>query len=139
MFVSEDDYRVVIGKLALQIVSQTDEETRESAELEAVEEISGYLRPVYDVDEIFATEGTDRNSRIVMITCDIALYHMTASTPGRMGAEVRKERYDQAIDWLKDVQAGDIIPDLPLVTDEDTGQTGMPLYCGSLRPIRNTW
>lgn len=139
MFVTEEDYRVVIGALALQVVSQTEEAIRESAELEAVEEISGYLRPVYDTEAIFAAEGTERNSRIVMVTCDIALYHMAASASGRMGSEVREKRYSQATAWLKDVQAGVVVPDLPLVTDETTGQTGMPLYCGSLRPIRNTW
>ena len=38
-----------------------------------------------------------------------------------MGSEIRKERYDRAIKWLEGVQAGRIVPDLPVaVFDEGT-------------------
>lgn len=113
MFVSEDDYRVVIGETALKVVSQTSPQNREIAELEAIEEISGYLRPTYDVKAVFGAVGDDRNRLIVMYTADIALYHMVASSPQKMGSEIRKERYDRAIKWLEGVQAGKIVPDLP--------------------------
>lgn len=138
MFVVEEDYKVVIGDTALKVLSQTDEINRERAEKQAVEEISGYLRPVYDVSEIFAKTGEDRNSLVVMFTCDIALYHMAASAPGRMGAEVRKERYDRAIAWLKDVQSGKVVPDLPMTTSP-TGESGSPLRYGGEKPKNNVW
>ena len=92
MFVTEEDYRVVIGETALKVISQVSEENRTSAEAEAREEIAGYLRPKYDCEAVFNAEGDDRNRLIVMYTCDIALYHMSASMPQKMGSEIREVR-----------------------------------------------
>lgn len=135
MFIQDNDYKVVIGSAALSVVSQVDSINRANAEKEAIEEIAGYLRPQYDVEKIFGAEGEERNAHIVMITCDIALYHMASSLSGRMGYEVRKERYERAVKWLEGVQSGKIMPDLPLTENED-GQKGQPLLYGS-HPKRN--
>lgn len=56
-FVNDEDYNVVIGEVALKVISQTDEDNRRNAEKEAIEEISGYLRPKYDCAAIFSAEG----------------------------------------------------------------------------------
>ena len=45
MFITEEDYKVVIGDAALKVITQTDEANRANAEAEAIEEMSGYLRP----------------------------------------------------------------------------------------------
>lgn len=139
MFITEEDYRVVIGETALKVVSQTSEENRNNAEAEAQEEIAGYLRPKFDCRAIFATEGTQRNRQIVMYACDIALYHMTSSTPQKMGMEIRKERYERAIKWLEGVQAGKIVPDLPLATDEEGEPTGNSIIYGCQPKLRHNW
>ena len=110
MFITDEDYKVVIGEQALKVVSQVSQENRANAETEAQEEIASYLRPKYDTDAVFSAEGQQRNKLIVMYTCDIALYHMAASTPSKMGMEIRKERYERAIKWLEGVQAGKIVP-----------------------------
>ncbi len=138
-FVEAEDYKVVIGDLALKVTTQTDPQNRANAEREAIEEISGYLRHKYDCNAIFSASGTARNPQILMYVCDIALYHMAASASGRMGAEVRKERYDRAIKWLESVQNGKIVPDLPLVSSDDGDGEGMPLLCGSETKINNVW
>lgn len=139
MFVTDEDYKVVIGDAALKVISQISPENRKGAEYEAMEEISGYLRPTYDTEELFAAEGNDRNRLVVMYTCDIALYHMSASLPQKMGSEIRKERYERAIKWLEGVQAVKIIPDLPLATDEDGTPTGDLLIFGSQQQLRHNW
>ena len=119
MFIDNEDYKVVIGDAALRVISQASPENIANAESEAIEEISGYLRPVYDVDAIFSAGEFDRNRLVVMYTVDIALYHLSAAMPQKMGAEIRKERYERAIRWLEGVQSGRIIPDLPLRNDSD--------------------
>lgn len=125
MFINAEDYRVVIGDAALKVVSQSTPENIATAEAEAIEEISSYLRPVYDCNAIFSAEGDARNRLIVMYTADVALYHLASSQPGRLNGEIRKERYDRAIKWLEGVQAGKNIPDLPLaVIDENGGGFG---------------
>lgn len=137
-FISHTDYRVVIGEKAYEVVSQSDCDNLANTEAEAQEEISGYLRPRYDVNAIFSARGDDRNKLIVMYMCDIALYHMSASLPGRMNIDIRKERYDSAISWLKDVQAGKVVPDLPLATDSH-GESSTPMHFGYATKTNNIW
>lgn len=139
MFITEEDYKVVVGETALKVISQTDEENRNNAEAEAQEEISGYLRPRYDCNAIFAAEGEERNRQIVMYACDIALYHMVSAMPQKMGSEIRKERYERAIKWLEGVQAGKIIPDLPLAIDEDGNTAGGTTLFSSQPQLHHTW
>lgn len=138
MFVTDDDYSVVVGDDALKVISRASVENRANAELEAMEEISGYLRPVYDCAAIFGSEGDGRNRLIVMYTVDIALYHMVASLPQKMGIEIRKERYERAIKWLRRVQSGKIVPDLPVVDDSDNSPTNTIIY-HSERKLRHNW
>lgn len=138
MFISNDDYRVVIGETALKVISQSSPENIANAEAEAMEEIAGYLRPVYDTDAIFYASGKDRNRLIVMYTADIVLYHLTASQPQKMGSEIRKERYDRAIKWLEGVQAGKIVPDLPL-KEADDGTSGFGTSFQSSPKLRHDW
>ena len=53
MFVTDQDYKIVIGEQALKVVSQVSPENRANAETEAIEEVAGYLRPKYDTNAIF--------------------------------------------------------------------------------------
>ncbi len=139
MFITEEDYKVVIGDNALKVISQTSEDNRTNAELEAQEEIAGYLRPKYDTGAIFSATGDGRNRLIVMYTADIALYHMVSAMPQKMGSEVRRERYERAVKWLEGVQAGKIIPDLPLTTDEEGNVSSVAFLMDSEEPLRHNW
>ena len=132
MFITDEDYKVVIGEQALRAGPARRRQFID-------EEISGYLRPKYDTVAIFEATGTQRNRLVVMYTCDIALYHMAASAPQKMGMEIRKERYERAIKWLEGVQAGKIIPDLPLAIDENGNPVGFPLVYGSQKKLRHNW
>lgn len=144
-FITELDYATVIGESALKTISQLSQENRDAAEEAAIEEISSYLRPTYDTDAIFADRPPERgqkdtrNRAIVMYTCDIALYHMAASLPQKMGAEIRKERYERAIKWLEGVQAGKIVPDLPIPTDDEGNPTGFSLVFSSQPKLSHNW
>lgn len=138
MFISDSDYTLVIGPKALDVISQADASVRAEAEKEAVEEMSSYLRPGYDVAAIFSAEGDARNRQLVMHACDIALYHMAASLPARMGMEIRKERYERAVRWLEGVQAGKILPDLPLKDGSGADASGQIRY-GSNAMVDNSY
>ena len=139
MFITDGDYAVVIGEDALKVTSRSSERNRANAVIEAIEEISGYLRPVYDCEAIFSAEGDARNMLIVMRAADIALYHLASSLPQKMGIEIRKERYDRAIKWLEDVQSGIITPDLPLAKEEeDTPVMNGTIFHSEPR-LRHNW
>lgn len=108
MFLTNQDYEVVVGKTAMDVISRCSETVKANAEAEAQEEIACYLRPDYDTGALFAAEYGTRNPKIVQIAVDIALYHMASSLPQKMGMDIRKERYDAALDWLKGVRAGNL-------------------------------
>ena len=74
MFLEEKDYKVVCTDEVLEIVSQSDPETRARAELSAREEAEGYLRARYDTRRAFAQQGPDRNPMLVRVVVCIALY-----------------------------------------------------------------
>lgn len=138
MFINTEDYKVVIGDVALKVISQSTPENIENAEVEAIEEMASYLRPVYDTEAVFSATGDGRNRLIVMYAADIALYHLMASAPQKMGSEIRKERYERAIKWLEGVQAGKIIPDLPFLKAED-GSSGFGTSFHSSPKLCHDW
>ena len=140
MTLTENDYKVVIGESGYKTIAQVSEANVLKAECEAQEEMAGYLRPKYDVGAIFGAEGEQRNSIIVMYLCDMALYHLSASLPQKMGSEIRKERYERAIKWLEGVQSGKIVPDLPLPVDEN-GETisGGTVIYKSNKKLKHDW
>ena len=139
MFITEEDYRVVIGESALRIVTQSSEEVRSNAEQVAMEEVAGYLRPKYDTAAIYAAQGAERNRQVVMVVADVALYHMVSALPQKMGSEVRRERYQQALRWLEGVAAGRIIPDLPQQGDAEGNPVSITFKAQSEQPLRHNW
>lgn len=139
MFLTEEDY-IVTSSTALSVLQQCSEEKRLAAERMAIEEVSGYLRSRYDVKKIFAATGRDRNDVVVMRTCDVALYHLSAWLPNKMGHEIRLERYELALKWLEGVQAGKITPDLPTMTGEDGEEdVNNPVKWGSGKSNTYIW
>lgn len=138
MFITQEDFKVVASDAALKVIKQDEDTNADNAILEAIEEAAGYLRPKYDTDRIFTTEGDQRNRQLVMYVADIALYNMIAAQPQRMGSEVRKERYERAVKWLEGVATGKIVPDLPLATDEDGNADSIGMKWGN-GPDRHSW
>ena len=74
MFITEEDYKVVIGDNALKVISQVSPENRTNAEAEAREEIAGYLRPNYDCMAIFSHR---MNIGTASLSCTPATFHFT--------------------------------------------------------------
>ena len=143
MFLTNEDYAVVIGEQALRVFSQINPDNLHNSELEAIEEISSYLRPKYDAEAIFSAEGEQRNRLIVMYCADISLYHLSASIPQKMGSEIRKERYERAIKWLEGVARGQIVPNLPVVGSGSPNSSATADHSGfaygSQAPLHHSW
>jgi len=140
MFLTSEDYSAVCDAATLDVIQQSDEATRQRAEVYAIEEISSYLRARYDMIASYTATGEDRNKQLVMITCDVALYHLIAWLPKRMGFEIRSERYKRVIEMLVDVHKK-LVLDLPTYTDPITGETDLanPVKFGSWKKNRNDW
>lgn len=150
-FLTIDDFKAVCDQQTLNVIDQADTANLDRAERYAIEEVSSYLRSRYDVAAVFNPQPADRsdntpspctdpsadthrNDYLVMIVADVCLYHLVAWLPKRIGFEIRETRYKQAIEWLKDVQAGKAMPDLPVPTDPDTGApASQPVRYGGWR------
>lgn len=149
MFITDDDYSVLVRKEIKDILLEDyfkEEETSASgikprnmklvtAEQMAISQVKNYLSGKYNVGLIFSKTGDERNSHIVMITLDCALYHLYTPFPRKM-PEIRDQRYQDAIDWLKLAAKGQNTADLPPITDE-SGNTMIGIKVTSKYPLEN--
>ena len=120
-FLQDSDYDVLIRSEIANIIDTTTEQSKlKRAEDMAIAQIKNFLGSRYDVARIFApaTNGQEdtRDAYVVMITIDIALYHLWCKEGGNNIPKVRELRYSDAIEWLKAVQY-EHSANLPLATD----------------------
>lgn len=122
-FITDNDFEVQVRQEILSLLDGSDEKTAVAlAARMATDQIRQYIGGRYDCDTIFAAEGDLRDHFIVMITIDILLYHLWAKRAPRKIPEYRATRYQDALDWLKDVGSGKMQSALPqLPPDEYSG------------------
>lgn len=60
-------------------------------------------------------KGDSRSQQLVSAMIDISLYHIHSRIAPRNIPDLRVKRYDDAIKWLKDANAGTVTPNLPLL------------------------
>lgn len=140
-FILESDYDATIHKEILDALlrhesDQSDEEIVEICEDRAIAEMRGYLDKFYDVDAIFAARGADRNQLVLMMAIDIAVYHIFCQHNPYKMSQIRKDRYDRAVEWLKAVAAGKVtIADAPRLDPEEAAASSpWQLESNFLRP-----
>ena len=74
-------------------------------------------------DANFFTLGDLRNSLLIMIACDILIYHYHARIPANRIPEHRRERYDAAISKLKEIRTSKLNLELPKLNPETATET----------------
>jgi phage gp36-like protein len=130
-FIEMTDYDATIHQEILNAVTREDDAIVEVCEDQAIAEMRGYLESRYDCDKIFAARGNERNALILMFAKDITIYHVMCVHNPQKFAEIRKDRYERAIEWLKGVSRLEIsIADVPLL-DKDTLKEKMPFQMRS--------
>lgn len=118
-FLTASDYNKQIRSEKLDQITDGDSTILPAVNLAVEAEITGYLRHRYKVSEILAATGTSRNQLLVMYAVDMVIYHTISRINPRQITEHRLARYEAAIAWLKSVNKGEILPDLPLKDDPD--------------------
>ena len=114
MFINESDYDVQVRQEILSLLDTSEGNANlGTAERMAIGQIKQYIGGRYDCDTIFSATGENRDMFIVMITIDIALYHLWSKKASRKIPELRAQRYQDALDWLKGVGDGTLKSDLP--------------------------
>ena len=119
MFINESDYDVQVRQEILSLLDTSEGNANlGTAERMAIDQIKQYIGGRYDCDTIFSATGENRDMFIVMITIDIALYHLWSKRAPRKIPELRAQRYQDALDWLKGVGDGTLKSDLPQLDDD---------------------
>lgn len=140
-FLETQDYDVLIRTEIKNILLENYSPTKLSgAENMAVAQIKNYIGGRYDMQNIFSATAEQRNSFIIMIALDCALYHLYSSIAPNKIPKHRAERYQDALEWLKSVAKGETIADLPLLTDGTTGEEKYDTRLSSnYKPDNNKW
>lgn len=107
--------------------AQADPAIIEICEDRAVSEMRSYLGKFYDCDAIFSQRCCQRHPLILMMCMDIAVYHIFCIHNPYKISPIRKERYERAVEWMKEVARGNVTIDgAPRRADEADGGNSAP-------------
>lgn len=118
-FIELSDYDASIHRDILDALTRNDEAIVEICEDRAITEMRGYLAGRYDCDKIFSAIGNDRNQLVLMMLLDITVYHIFCIHNPQKLSQMRKDRYDRAVEWMKAVKRGMSIDGAPLLEKEE--------------------
>jgi len=130
MFVTTDEIKTHLYGESVSAISRGDDTILTAAIDAAISEARGYLAG-YDRNAIFLAEGNKRNALLLVFVKDIAVWHYINLCNAGTELELRLNRYERAVAWLKGVQKGDITPDLPRTTEEGGDEIIAPVIFGS--------
>ena len=141
-FINIEDYdasihREILDSLLRADLESYDPQIIEICEDRAIAEMKSYLNKTYDVEAIFSATGSTRNALILMFALDIAIYHIFCQHNPYKISQIRQDRYDRAIEWLKGVMKGDItIADAPrLPEEEEKANSAWQIAADDIRPV----
>ncbi|MFV0505762.1 MAG: phage protein Gp36 family protein [Bacteroidales bacterium] len=123
-FITSTDITTHLYSEQVDNISREDKTILTSAIDGAIAEAKGYLS-AYDIDTIFKATGRRRNALLLIFVKDIAVWHFINLANPATDYEAREARYKRAVEWLKGVQKGDVVPDLPKL-ETDTDGDGKP-------------
>ena len=119
-FIDIKDYYASLHREILDALVRDDETLVEICEDRAIAEMRGYLSKRYDCNAIFSTTGKKRNQLILMMVIDIAVYHIFCIHNPQKLSQVRKDRYERAVEWMKAVASEEVsIDGAPLLPEEE--------------------
>lgn len=119
-FVDIKDYDASVHREILDSLVRDDETLVDICEDRAIAEMRGYLSKRYDCNAIFSASGEERNQLILMMVIDIAVYHIFCIHNPQKLSQVRKDRYERAVEWMKAVANEEVsIDGAPLLPEEE--------------------
>lgn len=118
-FILPTDYNASIHAEILDALIRSDEAIVEVCEDRAIAEMKGYMSKRYDCDTIFSATGDARNQLVLMMALDISIYHIFCIHNPQKLSQMRKDRYDRAVAWLKAVNTGAVnIDGAPMLEEQ---------------------
>jgi len=131
MFITSDELKTHLYTENITAI-QGDDETILTAAIDgACQQAKSYLQ-AFDTDAVFGAVGASRNALLLIFIKDMAVWHFIKLCNAGTSVSFRRDNYTDAIDWLKNVQKGNTIPDFPLRTDSTgTLENTTPFRIGS--------
>jgi phage gp36-like protein len=105
-FITIEDYDARIHREILDALVRNDETVIEIIEDQSIALMRSYLNIRYDCDAIFSATANDRNNLILMIALDITVYNIFCIHNPQKISQITKDRYDRALEWLRQVSKG---------------------------------
>ena len=125
MFLTPKELKTHLYREDIALIQGDDDTILLSSIDTAVAEARGYLAR-YDVAAVFGAVGEERIALLLTFTKDIAVWHFLNLCNSGNDLDLRRFRYERAIDWLKAVQRGDVTPDLPIRDEDGDGRDDGP-------------
>lgn len=116
-YITVDEIKTHLYEEQVDVITGGDNTILQSAIDAAISEAKGYLR-AFDTATEFCKTGNARNSLLIIFLKDIAVWHFVNICNVNTDLGLRMERYKRAVDWLKAVQKGDVVPDLEALPEE---------------------
>ncbi|MDB0603179.1 DUF1320 family protein [Tenacibaculum maritimum] len=135
MFLTKDDLPSTLYNYQLDQITEGNDDIVDMAMAAAEEEVRSYLsgnhkkewldgRLQYDVNAILTATGNDRNALILKHAVTITKWWIVELCNADVIYEQTKERYDRAVDWLKQLASGKVnLGSLPLIDPETANQS----------------
>lgn len=125
-FITPEELNTHLYRENIEAISRDDETVVIAAIDAAVSEAKGYLS-AYDTEKIFSAEGAERNALLLIFVKDIAVWHFINLCNAGTELQLRQDRYERAVAWLRQVQKGEVTPDLPGI-ETDGKPEGIYIY-----------
>lgn len=125
MYIIPEEITTHLGAEQIEAISDGDSTMLQAAIDAALSEAKSYLK-AYDIVTELAKTGTERNALLIIFIKDIAVWHFVNICHVNTSLELRQDRYERAISWLKAVQKGEVKPDLAEISIEE--QTAIITY-----------
>lgn len=135
-YLNIDELKTHLYKAQIKVISGDDETILHAAVESAISEAKGYLA-AYDRATIFSAEGEGRNAFLLSIIKDMAVFHYLKLCNYGADMEFRTYLYQRAIDWLKQVQKGQVSPELPLRDENGDGVPDDTVFLFGSNPKRS--
>lgn len=148
-FLEITELRSALKAEKIQLISSNDDLIVQEAINAAITDIKSRLTPPtkkeafdgrlrYDVTALFNQVGSDRNPLILAYTKVAAIWHLIIRSNAGVDYEVIQDRYDRAVDYLKDLANGDASDlSIPVLPTDTLTQTKQLFRSGSRRKFRH--
>lgn len=135
-FVNIEDYDASVHREILDALVRDDQSLVEICEDRAIAEMRCYLSKRYDCDAIFSASGEDRNQLILMMVIDIAVYHIFCIHNPQKLSQIRKDRYERAVEWMRAVADEEIsIEGVPMLPEDERASKASLMFKSNRKRI----